>query len=105
LSLFIIYYLNMKVKASIKRLCGYCQIIRRGKTLYVRCQKYGKHKQRQGFHTQDQTFVIGDKNYCECPEYSQLNLVFKQSECGTCCEDCINSNIADKFDLFENHLI
>lgn len=84
----------MKVKSSIKRLCGYCQIIRRGKTLYVRCQKFGKHKQRQGFHTSDQIFELGDPIYCECP--SQINLFLKNED--SCCSD-------DKFDLFTNNLI
>jgi ribosomal protein L36 len=56
----------MKVKSSVKRICGFCYIVRRGKTVYVRCQKYKRHKQRQGFHTVNASFKIGDKNYCEC---------------------------------------
>lgn len=57
----------MKVRAAIKRICGYCQIIRRGKNLYVRCQVNKRHKQRQGYHTLDRRFKSGDKNFCECP--------------------------------------
>jgi ribosomal protein L36 len=57
----------MKVRSSIKRICGFCQIVRRGKYVYVRCQVNNRHKQRQGFHTTDSKFVIGDKNHCECP--------------------------------------
>ena len=56
----------MKVKSSIKRICGFCQIIRRGKTLYVRCQKNNRHKQRQGYHSLNQNFKLGDKKFCEC---------------------------------------
>jgi large subunit ribosomal protein L36 len=56
----------MKVKSAIKRICGFCQIIRRGKILFVRCQKNNRHKQRQGFHTLDRRFKIGDKTHCQC---------------------------------------
>lgn len=56
----------MKVRSGIKKICDYCQIIRRGKRLYVRCQKFGKHKQRQGFSTLDQNFKPLDKDNCEC---------------------------------------
>lgn len=43
----------MKVRASAKRICKLCQVIRRtngrGKpTLYVICKDNPKHKQRQG---------------------------------------------------------
>jgi len=64
----------MKVKSSIKRMCGFCQIIRRGKYLYVRCQKNNRHKQRQGYHTLNQSFNLGDKNFCEC-SYNPTNLI------------------------------
>lgn len=56
----------MKVKSSIKKMCGFCQIIRRGKILYVRCQKNNRHKQRQGYHTLYQNFKLRDKQFCEC---------------------------------------
>ena len=56
----------MKVRSAIKRICGFCQIIRRGKNLFVRCQKNNRHKQRQGYHTLDAQFKAGDKNHCEC---------------------------------------
>ncbi|MCS6961460.1 MAG: 50S ribosomal protein L36 [Deltaproteobacteria bacterium] len=38
----------MKVRASVKRICGYCRVIRRGKRVFVRCQRTPKHNQRQG---------------------------------------------------------
>ena len=41
----------MKVRASIKKICLNCSMVRRGKTRYVYCSKNPKHKQRQGFHT------------------------------------------------------
>ncbi|HXF43932.1 MAG TPA: 50S ribosomal protein L36 [Candidatus Paceibacterota bacterium] len=37
----------MKVKTSVKKICGNCKIIRRNGRLYVIC-KNPKHKQRQG---------------------------------------------------------
>ncbi|MFH1225948.1 MAG: 50S ribosomal protein L36 [bacterium] len=37
----------MKVRASVKKFCKDCQIVRRGKKLRVTC-KNPKHKQRQG---------------------------------------------------------
>ena len=41
----------MKIKSAVKRLCEHCIMVRRGKTLYVRCTKNPRHKQRQGFAT------------------------------------------------------
>eukprot|EP00217_Crustomastix_stigmatica_P016864 CAMPEP_0183790252 /NCGR_PEP_ID=MMETSP0803_2-20130417/905_1 /TAXON_ID=195967 /ORGANISM="Crustomastix stigmata, Strain CCMP3273" /LENGTH=60 /DNA_ID=CAMNT_0026034455 /DNA_START=8 /DNA_END=186 /DNA_ORIENTATION=+ len=40
----------MKVRASIKRMCAYCRVVKRKGTLYVRCSANVRHKQRQGFH-------------------------------------------------------
>ncbi|MEA3249636.1 MAG: 50S ribosomal protein L36 [Patescibacteria group bacterium] len=37
----------MKVRASVKKICRDCKVIRRGKRLYVIC-KTVRHKQRQG---------------------------------------------------------
>ena len=37
----------MKVRASVKKICRFCKMVRRGKRLYVIC-KNPKHKQRQG---------------------------------------------------------
>ncbi|PSC73599.1 50S ribosomal L36 [Micractinium conductrix] len=41
----------MKVKASIKKLCEACRIVKRRGRLYVICKENPKHKQRQGIHT------------------------------------------------------
>jgi large subunit ribosomal protein L36 len=38
----------MKVRASVKRICKDCKIIRRRGVLRVICPKEAKHKQRQG---------------------------------------------------------
>jgi len=38
----------MKVHASVKKLCNNCKIIKRNRTIYVICDIYPKHKQRQG---------------------------------------------------------
>ena len=37
----------MKVRASVKKICGKCQIVRRKKRLAVICA-IARHKQRQG---------------------------------------------------------
>ncbi|MBI1975086.1 MAG: 50S ribosomal protein L36 [Parcubacteria group bacterium] len=37
----------MKVRASVKKICAKCKIIRRKRRLYVICSN-PKHKQRQG---------------------------------------------------------
>ena len=41
----------MKVRASIKRMCKSCQVVRRRGRLFVICKASPKHKQRQGCHT------------------------------------------------------
>ena len=38
----------MKVRASIKKICEHCKIVRREGVLRVICAKNPKHKQRQG---------------------------------------------------------
>ncbi|MFP4416107.1 MAG: 50S ribosomal protein L36 [Chitinispirillaceae bacterium] len=38
----------MKVRASVKRICKDCKIIRRKGVIRVICEKSPKHKQRQG---------------------------------------------------------
>ncbi|CAI7735313.1 unnamed protein product [Closterium sp. NIES-53] len=42
----------MKVRASVKRLCEACRVVRRRGRVYVVCATNPKHKQRQGFHTE-----------------------------------------------------
>ncbi len=38
----------MKVKASVKKRCPKCQLVRRKGYLYVICKSNSRHKQRQG---------------------------------------------------------
>ncbi len=38
----------MKVRTSVKKICGDCRIIRRNRVVRVICEKNPKHKQRQG---------------------------------------------------------
>ncbi|QCI26114.1 50S ribosomal protein L36 [Buchnera aphidicola] len=38
----------MKVRASVKKLCRHCKILKRKNVLRVICTIYPKHKQRQG---------------------------------------------------------
>ena len=38
----------MKVRPSVKPICGKCKIIKRNGRVMVICSKYPKHKQKQG---------------------------------------------------------
>ncbi|TAL49030.1 50S ribosomal protein L36 [Patescibacteria group bacterium] len=38
----------MKVRASVKKMCAKCQIVRRKGIVYVICKANKRHKQRQG---------------------------------------------------------
>ncbi|MBR1965655.1 MAG: 50S ribosomal protein L36 [Lentisphaeria bacterium] len=38
----------MKVRASVKRRCEYCQIVKRNGVIRVICSHNPRHKQRQG---------------------------------------------------------
>jgi len=38
----------MKVRASVKRICRDCKIVKRKGHIYVICKKEPRHKQRQG---------------------------------------------------------
>lgn len=38
----------MKVRASVKKLCRNCKVIRRGRAVRVICSAEARHKQRQG---------------------------------------------------------
>ncbi len=38
----------MKVRASVKKMCEYCRVVKRRGVVYVICSRTPKHKQRQG---------------------------------------------------------
>ncbi len=38
----------MKVRASVKKRCPDCYVVKRKSRVYVYCKKNSKHKQRQG---------------------------------------------------------
>lgn len=38
----------MKVRASVKKMCEHCRVVKRKGVLYVICTRSAKHKQRQG---------------------------------------------------------
>lgn len=38
----------MKVRASVKKMCQHCKVVRRNGVVRVICSKEPKHKQRQG---------------------------------------------------------
>jgi len=39
---------TVKVRASVKKMCDKCKIVKREGVLRVICKQYPKHKQRQG---------------------------------------------------------
>ncbi|XP_042384617.1 uncharacterized protein LOC121976502 [Zingiber officinale] len=41
----------MKVRASVKKLCEFCRVVKRRGRIYVLCTSNPKHKQRQGMST------------------------------------------------------
>jgi len=41
----------MKVRSSVKKMCEFCQTVKRRGRVYVICSANPKHKQRQGFST------------------------------------------------------
>ncbi|TKY54851.1 50S ribosomal protein L36 [Spatholobus suberectus] len=41
----------MKVRSSVKKMCEFCQIVKRRGRIYVICSSNPKHKQRQGMAT------------------------------------------------------
>lgn len=41
----------MKVRSSVKRLCGFCKVVKRRGIVFIQCTSNKKHKQRQGFST------------------------------------------------------
>ncbi|XP_047089015.1 uncharacterized protein LOC124701001 [Lolium rigidum] len=41
----------MKVRASVKRLCSFCKVVKRRGIVFIHCKSNLKHKQRQGFST------------------------------------------------------
>lgn len=45
---YIINYIEMKVRPSVKPMCRHCQVIKRGWIVRVICKVDPKHKQRQG---------------------------------------------------------
>jgi large subunit ribosomal protein L36 len=38
----------MKVRTSVKKICAYCKIIKRGRVVRIICKRNPRHKQRQG---------------------------------------------------------
>lgn len=38
----------MKVRASVKKICAHCKVVRRRGKVYIICSSNPKHKQRQG---------------------------------------------------------
>lgn len=49
--------LTMRVRSSLKKICKSCQIVKRGRNVYVICPANSRHKQRAGFATLATTSV------------------------------------------------
>ena len=62
----------MKVVSAVRRRCQHCRIVRKNKTIYVRCEVYPRHKQRQGFATLVQPSACPAPGYCEEDGYRLL---------------------------------
>jgi ribosomal protein L36 len=43
---------RLQVRASVRKLCEACRVVKRKGTVFVVCDKMPKHKQRQGFVTE-----------------------------------------------------
>ena len=56
----------MKVKSAVRRLCKYCNLVRRKNIIKVTCIKNPRHAQKQGFHTLNSDFLIGENHNCTC---------------------------------------
>jgi large subunit ribosomal protein L36 len=41
----------MKVKASVKKICEGCRVVKYNKKVYIKCNENPRHKQRQRFST------------------------------------------------------
>lgn len=42
---------EMKVRASVKKMCDGCKVIKYNKKVYIKCLENPRHKQRQKFST------------------------------------------------------
>ncbi|KAA0155334.1 hypothetical protein FNF29_01709 [Cafeteria roenbergensis] len=42
---------SMKVRSALRKMCGGCRVVKRGKKVLIVCKENPKHKQRQGFAT------------------------------------------------------
>jgi len=40
--------ITVKVRASVKKRCEYCKVVRRKKRVYIICEANPKHNQKQG---------------------------------------------------------
>ncbi|KAL9326215.1 hypothetical protein ACSQ67_006860 [Phaseolus vulgaris] len=66
----------MKVRSSVKKMCEFCQIVKRRGRVYVICSGNPKHKQRQGMAT----FASEDPSPPVSSETSSCKMVLKPSQ-------------------------
>ncbi|BAM81899.1 mitochondrial ribosomal protein L36 precursor [Cyanidioschyzon merolae strain 10D] len=57
-----------KVRSSVRRVCESCRIVRRGKRIYVLCDKEPRHKQRQGL---GRTMPPRGSMHCQNPPFAK----------------------------------
>ena len=59
-----------------------------------RCQKFNRHKQRQGFSTLDQNLKLDKEKFCECEGENQIELTKEEDNLYNIveedCECCSN---------------
>jgi large subunit ribosomal protein L36 len=67
LALFMLWRVKMKVRASVKKLCRNCKIVKRDGVIRVICSAEPKHKQilqlRHNFLTEARTFIFTLRNF------------------------------------------
>ena len=68
------FYIRMKVRVSVKRMCQACKVIKRKGRVYIYCKENPRHKQRQGYHTLASTLPFG--NVSSLPQFSSSTLDF-----------------------------
>lgn len=73
----------MKVVSALRKRCNNCKFVRRGKKLYVKCDTFPRHKQRQGFRRFSSliTFTPPHPNITDKLEILGRELLVLQSFC------------------------
>ncbi|KAK7388686.1 hypothetical protein VNO78_23511 [Psophocarpus tetragonolobus] len=71
-----LYTEAMKVRSSVKKMCEFCQIVKRRGRIFVICSSNPKHKQRQGLAT----FASQGPSHPLSSETSSCKMVIKPTQ-------------------------